>query len=386
MTTCPHGNVPLSPSAPWPAGGHTPYCRTCWVRAGGGRVKAASPDRLPPRRVRADGTLLLREPNGGHPFNPSVIKYGGRWVMAYRTGWAGSRIAVCEIDPENGIVGPSVPLDLRHPRAAVGAEDPRLFVFRGQLHLSFTAFDGQRPSVLYAPLNGLKVDRVIEPHYAARRAWEKNWAFFEGIDNQLYCVYSIDPVHTVLRVDGDRVAVAGQTDSPVVGWVGGHLRGGAPPVLVDGEWWHWFHGALDDGEPNRRYSVGLYAFDPEPPFKLRRWLTHPVAWASENDFAASGNYCRVAFPGGAVLDRGRWHVAVGVHDRWCEMWSWDHAAVRQLFGLRTTYRTRCEHLGERQEFRPGCSGWSCRHACEAGEPFAVPGGNCQTCPKWAPQS
>jgi predicted GH43/DUF377 family glycosyl hydrolase len=324
----------------------------------------------------------MREPNGGHSFNPSVLKVGGRWLMAYRTGWAGSKVAVCEVDPENGVVGPSVTLDLTHPRAAVGAEDPRLFLFRGRVHISFTAFDGQRPSVLYARLAGLKVEQIFEPIYPARREWEKNWAFFEGADQNLYCVYSIDPVHTVLRVDGDHTAAVGQTDSPVVGWVGGHLRGGAPPVLVDGEWWHWFHGAKEEGEPNRRYSVGVYTFDPEPPFKIRRWLNHPVAWASESDWHASGNYCRVAFPGGAVLDRGRWHVSVGVHDRWCELWSWPHAAVRGLFGMGTAYRGKCLHLGERTEFREGCSGWSCRHLCQAGEPVAVPGGVCQTCPKW----
>lgn len=45
-------------------------------------------------------------------------------------------------------------------------------------------------------------------------------------------------------------------------------------------------------------------------------------------------------------------------------------------------RGRCLHLGVRTEFRPGCSGRLCLHTCEAGEPHAVPGGVCQTCPKW----
>lgn len=49
-------------------------------------------------------------------------------------------------------------------------------------------------------------------------------------------------------------------------------------------------------------------------------------------------------------------------------------------------RPLCLHLGTRTEFRPGCGGRMCKHACDAGEPFAVPGGNCQTCPKWEPDS
>jgi hypothetical protein len=45
-------------------------------------------------------------------------------------------------------------------------------------------------------------------------------------------------------------------------------------------------------------------------------------------------------------------------------------------------RGPCRHLGKRIEYRAGCGGWRCRHECEAGEPQAVPGGVCQSCPKW----
>lgn len=375
---CEHGSLLLPPGTPWPAGAWTPYCRACWKA---GRI--ASPDRLPPRRVRIDPARLVAEPDTGRAFNPSLTRHRDRWLMAYRTGWAGSRIAVCEVDVTTGVVGPSEVLDLAHPRAGVGAEDPRLFVWRGQLHVAFTAYDGVRTHQLYASVSdSLRVERLFEPRYPMRAAWEKNWQFFEGTDGGLYCVYSIDP-HIVLLVDGERVEHAGQTECPVR-WDGGLLRGGCPPVLVDGEYWHWFHGAKEEGEPNRRYSVGLYTFEAEPPFRVRRAMTTPVAWASERDFAESGNYCRVAFPGGAVLDRGRWHVAVGVHDRWCEIWSWDHADVRTALGL-PKFRGYCHHLGKRTENRPGCSGWSCQWECDAGEPVAIPGGVCQTCPKWEPR-
>jgi hypothetical protein len=48
-------------------------------------------------------------------------------------------------------------------------------------------------------------------------------------------------------------------------------------------------------------------------------------------------------------------------------------------------RGPCLHLGRRVEFRPGCGGRNCRHECAAGEPVAVPGGVCQTCPKYEPE-
>jgi hypothetical protein len=38
----------------------------------------------------------------------------------------------------------------------------------------------------------------------------------------------------------------------------------------------------------------------------------------------------------------------------------------------------CVYLGKRTEYREGCGGAMCRHACKIGLP-AVPGGYCQTC-------
>jgi predicted GH43/DUF377 family glycosyl hydrolase len=336
--TCPHGNQWLDPSSPWPVAPWVPYCYLCWKSAGGGKIVS---DRIPPRRIRINTTQLPAEPNGGRAFNPSLIRHEGRWLLAHRTGWAGSRIAICEVDITNGWQ-PGLPsiLPLHHPAIGKGAEDPRLFVYRGRLHVSFTAYDGSATHQMYARLtpDGRGVEQEYLPQLLfGRQPWEKNWVFFEGLDGELYCVYQIDPTHTVLRVHGERCEVAGLTPSPIVNWLGGHLRGGVSPMFVDGEWWHWFHGCKDQGEPNRRYSVGVYTFEANPPFRIRRWSTEPVAWASEGDFAESGNYCRVAFPGGAVLDdQMKWHVSVGVHDRWCEVWGWEHDEVRKHLGITTS--------------------------------------------------
>jgi hypothetical protein len=42
---------------------------------------------------------------------------------------------------------------------------------------------------------------------------------------------------------------------------------------------------------------------------------------------------------------------------------------------------RCEHLEKRKEFKTGCRGWRCAHACEKSLP-AVPGVYCQTCTEY----
>src|SRR5690606_34380981 len=86
---------------------------------------------------------------------------------------------------------------LRHPRANYGREDPRLFVFRGRLHIAYIGVQGTGQGVathqMYARLtDDLRVEEVFHPEYAFRREWEKNWQFFEW-ENELFAVYSIAP-------------------------------------------------------------------------------------------------------------------------------------------------------------------------------------------------
>ena len=44
----------------------------------------------------------------------------------------------------------------------------------------------------------------------------------------------------------------------------------------------------------------------------------------------------------------------------------------------------CLHLGDKLS-GPRQVPCQCRYECEAGEPFAVPSGNCQSCQKWESQ-
>lgn len=84
-----------------------------------------------------------------------------------------------------------------------------------------------------------------------------------------------------------------------------------------------------------------------------------------------------AWPGGSTdYCHSCWKAAGGV----------SKAKVKVASPVRKSARGTCLHLGVRTEFRPGCGGRMCRHECEAGEPVAVPGGVCQTCPKWERES
>lgn len=342
---------------------------------------AAKPQLKPIRTVRIDPSQLIHQ-SEGTAFNASMIRWRGQLLLAHRTGWAGSNIRLARLSDNYEPTDNAVTLALTHPAATYGREDPRLFVHNDRLHIAYTGFTGRTTSVLYAALrDDLSVETIHAPHFPGRRAWEKNWSFFSE-NGELYAVYSIDP-HVTLKIVGNYATVHRQSPTAFP-WKGGHLRGGASPVKVAGEWWHWFHGAIDLGAnwPTRQYNTGLHTFQPHT-HRVTRLAEHPVSWANLAN-RPKDQYCAVEFIGGALFDDSRqvWVNAYGIHDRWIEIREYSHADVAKWLGIAP--RRECINLGARTEFRPGCSGWSCRHECSAGKPVAVPGGVCQSCNTWEP--
>ncbi len=251
-------------------------------------------------------------------FNCSLLEYEGRLLLASRRGWYGSRLYLSELDPDYQPRW-TRPLDLAHPRAAAGLEDPRLFVFRGRLHCAFTGVE-ERGGVRYAHQllcrldEAYRVEEVWLPEYEGRTPWEKNWQFFEQ-DGELYSVYSVSP-HVVLRHDGRRAEKVAETAGPPL-WPDCRLRGGAPPVRVGDEYYHFFHGALHRGGRGD-YAAGVYTFAAGPPFAVRRAAPAPVLLPDEHDRRDDLNLS-VVFPCGALRRDGHWVISYGYHDRECRI-------------------------------------------------------------------
>jgi predicted GH43/DUF377 family glycosyl hydrolase len=254
--------------------------------------------------IRFDETNLAPGKQGKR-FNPSLIAWEGAYLLAYRDGWRGSQIWLQRLDRAFVPVGDAVQLELFHPREGnYGREDPRAFMFRGQLHIAYIGVVGPRvirhTSVLYARINNdtLKVEQIFYPHYEKRNSWEKSWSMFEH-ENELYAVYSIAP-HRILHIDGERAEMAYETPSPLPWKPGTEMRGGASPLLIGDEWWSFFHSRTE--HPRRTYMAGVYCFDSKPPFRITRFCPEPIMtadWATNTE-----NYCAVVFPCGAVLVKG----------------------------------------------------------------------------------
>lgn len=271
--------------------------------------------------IRFDHKTLHAGEIPGVRFNSTIIESGSGYLYGFRNGWRGSNIYLCRLTKDFvPIAGEWKLLNLGNRGARVGREDPRLFRLNGKLHLWYIGYNGKITNVLFARINEetLEVEDMFMPDLPQRQPWEKNWAFFdyEGI---AHAVYSVMP-HRILRIEGNKAEWGDVT--PFDGrWSGGHMRGGASPVLHNGEWYHFFHGSRTHTDGKRIYNMGCYTFSPEPPFKILRFTPDPLDIADPS--TNTENYCHVLFPGGAVHTGDKWAIAHGVHDRWSEIRFYD---------------------------------------------------------------
>ena len=274
-------------------------------------------------------------------WNNGLLRLDGRLWMSYRfhlmTASGRCKTAICEIDEKTlQPRGPSQMLDLPETNGDEHMEDSRLFIFKGQPHVSYTEMTGYRPGVdfrcvmKYARLSLRtsreksiwKVHETYLPRYG-RNDWkskEKNWIFFEDRD-RLHAIYQTDPDHRVLEIDGDRVVREHVTGRPV--WEWGTIRGGTPPVrLRDGTMLANFHSSLQTEVPPSyvRYFAGAYRLSGKPPFDVIGISPRPILSASEEDGHkvdpryVDGWKPYVVFPCGLVDAGENYLVSLGIND------------------------------------------------------------------------
>lgn len=257
----------------------------------------------------------------GLRFNTSIARWQNGYLLAYRTGWYNSDICLAFLDDDLQETAPSKCLDLLHPDASYGREDPRLFFHDGAWHVSFIGVvrneQGQlHTNVLYARLTeNFDVEAIYHPTYPQRNFWEKNWIFFSH-EGQLYAVYSIAP-HRILKIDGAKATLVYDTPTPAR-WSSGEPRGGSTPILTGDEYWTFFHSRHVRPDGVRCYDIGVYTFEAKPPFRILRFTPTPIDTA-DMETKPADQYAAVLFPCGAVLRENDWLVSMGVHDRWTEI-------------------------------------------------------------------
>lgn len=274
-------------------------------------------------------------------WNPGFLHYKGRLWMAYRFHLGvehGSRSAQAFVPLDRATFQPSAPSQHLNLPAIFGDEhfeDARLFIFKGQPHISYTHMTGYTPgtdydcTIRYArlKLNGNRwlIEEEFWPKYGNNHGSgkEKNWAFFE-YDGALHVVYCDQPTRKIIRLDGDRVVEEYESEAAL--WPWGLIRGGTPPIPYGtGKMIALFHSlTLGEPAPNyARYYAAAYVCEAKPPFKLLAVSHKPIMSGSEAEgHGIDPRYPKgwkpfVAFPCGMVPDGKNWLVSLGVNDWQC---------------------------------------------------------------------
>ena len=287
-------------------------------------------------------------------FNPALISDGSGWLLAYRVVLPDGRrrLALCRLDPARRIIAGSpfalsdqVGFRAEVPYPEVARQwlaDPRLYRWGGRLFIYWNSgwHEPQNHQFLQeldpdslAPLGPPRELRLR----GTRRPLEKNWTCFADHQGALHAIYSIAP-HRVLRfslagdgdIDFDEVANFAWTPAAYPPSHGG-LRGGAPPVWHEGQFWSFCH-SVHDGPNGYCYRAGVYGFSDGPSFAP---TVEPLrALDLGGGFRAARTYPRlnpavdeVIYPCGAAFDGTRWWVSHGINDELCALSCVPHAEV-----------------------------------------------------------
>ncbi len=275
-------------------------------------------------------------------WNAGLLRHEGRLWLSYRFHRMNSHgrcgTALVELNEKLEPIGRSHHLKFKADTGTEHYEDARLFMFRGEPHISYTMMQGYRPGVDYTCVMKYARLEYAHGHWKVIDEWrpiygqnngigkEKNWMFFEH-DEDLYAIYSGAPEHVVLKIDGEKVIGEHRSVGPEWHW--GAVRGGTPPVLCGDRYLSIFHSSLPTETPPHyvRYYAAAYTFEAKPPFRALEISEFPLMSGSEEDgHRVDPRYVEgwkpyVVFPCGLVRDESSWLVSLGIND-------WQSAVAR----------------------------------------------------------
>lgn len=218
-------------------------------------------------------------------------------------------------------------------------EDPRVIIHNGRTFVSACNFVRSKRGMTYPHQVISEVDsrwqliRRYDPVYGQNGGsagkqvkHEKNWLWFWH-DDHPNLLYNADPL-TIARFNPSfTLAVDGKQEWESGVWTYGHIRGGTPPMLVDGEYYTFFHSSTDFNGVKRQYHMGCLAFEGKPPFRITRITMDPLLSGSRHDGGLPDKPPCV-FPCGAILEGDRWLVTMGINDLRCGWCYIPHATLK----------------------------------------------------------
>ncbi len=201
-------------------------------------------------------------------------------------------------------------------------EDPRFGVNNSRLEIWLAAckFSGSETSIrqLVIELNpDFSVANSIYPIFGRNSGlgYEKNWCPVP--DTNLF-VYKCGGEFTVVnRFTSESWSSQG------INWLYGEIHCGSAPILVDGNYFMFFHSSrdldfelLEKGFNPRHYYVGALIFSPKPPHKIVAFTKKPLFMGSFRDKTINGSPAAVIVTGATLLNASTLLFSLHLND--CE--------------------------------------------------------------------
>lgn len=267
----------------------------------------------------------------GRKYNGSVILFGGKKLFAYRKYNESHHrcdIGVADVSEGYDKVSWSKSIDLPCPNGKEHYEDPRLFLFRGELWLAVSMITDYNLRPWISVQKAFRLNANFEQNRELipligmnKKAQEKNWQFFD-YKGRLMVSY-MPKNNTVYELNPENGDVLNRWSSDRIAWGIGSFSGGTPPIRYGNGWMSFFHG-FSECLPSphfRRYYFGAYTFEYDPPFAITGITPFPVGYASRQNLwfphpKFYGWEPEVVFPAGTIVSEdGEWiDVSVGVND------------------------------------------------------------------------
>lgn len=204
-------------------------------------------------------------------------------------------------------------------------EDPRMFVFRGELYVSYSRWGNEEiqdyndpRSIIQIAFTHVKrlsttfeLGKTYVPPYGKNMEpgkMEKNWGFFE-YQKELHCLYGVNPL-TIFKYDMEsntcRFVRTEKMSSTIC------IRGGTPPIFINGSFVSFIHCS-----DYLVYMVKLGVTDKV--FKIKEISDFPILSSISKILKGkeSMNQNGILFPCGAVYDSNKkqYIISMGYKDK-----------------------------------------------------------------------
>jgi predicted GH43/DUF377 family glycosyl hydrolase len=285
-------------------------------------------------------------------FNPSVVKYEGKFVMLYRAqdhqgksslGYASSQDGVHFVRRSEPVLVAEAPYE-----TGGGVEDPRLVKIEDTFYLTYTGYNNKGGKGIHAtgPVRGdaqlcmatssdlihWKRHGVIMPAYKGKWnvGWTKSGAIVpEKINGKYWMYYLADGEHQLTQMSiaysDDLLRWTDVLDHPVLAsrpkmFDSQVVEPGPAPVITENGIFLIYNGADDKNV----YRTGWVLFDKKDPTKVIARTQQPI-FEPVHAWEKVGQVPNVVFVEGLVPDGNRWLFYYGGADKYVGVAS---AAVR----------------------------------------------------------